>query len=90
MMTYRFIAYPPVRTTLWAVYDVLFVFLSAPSRPLPSPPVPVSTQAGQERLFKSLTASELNLYLDLRPYMQRVPYIIPATASLSRTYRLFR
>ena len=47
-------------------------------------------KSGQENLFKSLTDAELDMYLDLRMFMQRCPYVIPASASLSRTYRLFR
>ena len=49
-----------------------------------------SSLEGQERLFSSLQEGCLDLILNLTPYMQRVPYIIPANASLSRTYRLFR
>ena len=30
------------------------------------------------------------MHMDLRPYMQRVPFLVHANASLSRAYRLFR
>lgn len=30
------------------------------------------------------------MYIDLRPFMQRTPFLVHANASLSRTYRLFR
>lgn len=30
------------------------------------------------------------MYIDLRPFMQRTPFVVHANASLSRTYRLFR
>ncbi|GAX79335.1 hypothetical protein CEUSTIGMA_g6776.t1 [Chlamydomonas eustigma] len=49
-----------------------------------------TTQVEQERLFSSLREEELDLYLNLSHYMQRVPYVVPANTSLSRTYRLFR
>jgi hypothetical protein len=48
------------------------------------------SQAGQEHLLNSLGEQELNMYINFSHYMQRVPYIIPASSSLSRTYRLFR
>ncbi|GIL75405.1 hypothetical protein Vretifemale_5203 [Volvox reticuliferus] len=44
----------------------------------------------EEALFVRLEPQDMATYLDLRHYMQRVPYIVPATASLARTYRLFR
>ncbi|GLC73545.1 hypothetical protein PLESTF_001389800 [Pleodorina starrii] len=49
-----------------------------------------SDREGEELLFGRLGPGELARFLDLRHYMQRVPYIVPATASLARTYRLFR
>ena len=51
--------------------------------------VPTSRE-GQERLFSGLTESDLGMFLSLTHFMQRVPYVIPANASLSRTFRLFR
>lgn len=30
------------------------------------------------------------MYIDLRPFMQRTPFLVHANASLSRAYRLFR
>lgn len=45
---------------------------------------------GEEAIFSSLTEAELSCFLNLRHYMQRVPLAIPATASLSRAYVLFR
>lgn len=30
------------------------------------------------------------MHIDLRPYMQRAPFLVHANASLSRAYRLFR
>ena len=30
------------------------------------------------------------MYIDLRPFMQRTPFLVHANASLSRSYRLFR
>lgn len=67
-----------------------------PIQPLPTPTVPALSiscaphQAGQEKLFGSLSESDMDLYLNLTHYMQRVPYIVPASISLSRAYRLFR
>ena len=39
---------------------------------------------------RSLTESELDSCINLRHHMQRVPYTVPANASLARAYRLFR
>jgi chloride channel 7 len=41
-------------------------------------------------LVKTLTAEELAARLDIRPFMQRHPFIVHADARLSRAYRLFR
>lgn len=41
-------------------------------------------------LVKTLTADELAARLDIRPFMQRHPFIVHADARLSRAYRLFR
>ena len=37
-----------------------------------------------------LADAELDMLLDLRPFMQRNPFVVQADASLSRAYRLFR
>jgi chloride channel 7 len=37
-----------------------------------------------------LSEAELSQLVDLRPFMQRHPWVIPNTAPLSRAYRLFR
>jgi len=44
----------------------------------------------QERVLCSLSAEELTGKLDLRPFMQRHPFVVAADASMSRAYRLFR
>ena len=41
-------------------------------------------------LVKTLSAEELAARLDIRPFMQRHPFIVHADARLSRAYRLFR
>jgi len=41
-------------------------------------------------LFRDLTDEERHMYIDLRPFMQRTPFLVHANASLSRAYRLFR
>lgn len=43
-----------------------------------------------EDIFQLLTPSELAGRLDLRPFMQRNPYVVAADASMTRAYRLFR
>lgn len=37
-----------------------------------------------------LSAAEMEMVLDLRHFMQKVPYTVAADASMSRAYRLFR
>ena len=39
---------------------------------------------------RDLTERELGALLDLRPFMQRTPFVVHGNASLARTYRLFR
>ncbi|GFH22439.1 chloride channel protein [Haematococcus lacustris] len=51
---------------------------------------PDITPRGQEALFSTLTEPELDSFLNLRNFMQRVPYTVPANASLGRAYRLCR
>ena len=41
-------------------------------------------------MHRDLTDDERHMYIDLRPFMQRTPFLVHANASLSRTYRLFR
>ena len=43
-----------------------------------------------EAIFAVLSPSELAGRLDLRPFMQRHPFVVAADASMSRAYRLFR
>ena len=40
--------------------------------------------------MQGLTNAELAMWLDLRPYMQRTPFVVQGNASLARAYRLFR
>ena len=42
------------------------------------------------KIRRDLTEEDLEMHIDLRPYMQRVPFLVHANASLSRAYRLFR
>jgi len=37
-----------------------------------------------------LTKAEMELWLDMRPYMDTAPYTIEVTASIERSYKLFR
>jgi chloride channel 7 len=43
-----------------------------------------------ESVLASLSEQELDSWINLRHYMQRVPFTIPATASVGRAYHLFR
>lgn len=52
-------------------------------------PLKVRTEE-QEGLLQGLTNAELAMWLDLRPYMQRTPFVVQGNASLARAYRLFR
>ena len=42
------------------------------------------------RCCRGLTDAELALSIDLRPFMQRTPFVVHGNASLARAYRLFR
>lgn len=37
-----------------------------------------------------LRESEMDHWLDLRPFMQRTPFVLQGNASMARAYRLFR
>lgn len=43
-----------------------------------------------EAIYRVLTPAELAGRVDLRPFMQRHPFVVAADASMSRAYRLFR
>ncbi|DBB10920.1 TPA: hypothetical protein ACH3X3_007381 [Trebouxia sp. C0006] len=53
-------------------------------------PLKVRPKEDYERIVCSLTEEELESMMDLRPFMQRNPFVVQADANLSRTYRLFR
>lgn len=53
-------------------------------------PLKVRCKEDQEKIIRSLSGPELEMLVDLRPFMQRNPFIVHADASLSRVYRLFR
>ena len=44
----------------------------------------------QDALLRGLSSADLDLLLDMRPFMQRNPCMVHSDASLSRAYRLFR
>ncbi len=50
----------------------------------------VRPKEDQEAILSCLSAEELAGTLDLRPFMQRHPFVVAADASMSRAYRLFR
>ena len=53
-------------------------------------PLKVRPKEDYERIVSGLSNAELESMIDLRPFMQRNPFVVQADANLSRTYRLFR
>ena len=53
-------------------------------------PLKIRCKEDQETIIRTLSGSELELLVDVRPFMQRDPFIVQSDASLSRAYRLFR
>lgn len=53
-------------------------------------PIKLRPKDDQEPIIRSLPAAQLDMMMDLRPFMQRNPFVVHADASLSRAYRLFR
>ena len=53
-------------------------------------PLKLRPKEDVERIIRGLSAAEEDLLMDLRPFMQRNPFVVQADASLSRAYRLFR
>ena len=53
-------------------------------------PLKLRPKDEQERVIRSLSAADMEMLVDLRPFMQRNPHVVQADASLSRAYRLFR
>ncbi|DBA70944.1 TPA: hypothetical protein ACH3X2_011387 [Trebouxia sp. C0005] len=53
-------------------------------------PLKIRVKEEQESILRDLTDEERQMYIDLRPFMQRTPFLVHANASLSRAYRLFR
>ena len=72
-------------TLLLSVQDRLTLLERLEQRPLK-----VRPKEDYERIVRGLSAAELDSMIDLRPFMQRNPFVVQADANLSRTYRLFR
>ena len=53
-------------------------------------PLKIRCKSDQEQIIRGLSGHDLDMLVDLRPFMQRNPFIVHADASLSRAYRLFR
>lgn len=53
-------------------------------------PLKIRCKEDQEKIIRSLSGAELELLVDIRPFMQRDPFVVQSDASLSRAYRLFR
>ena len=53
-------------------------------------PLKLRPKDDQEPIIRSLGPAQMEQMLDLRPFMQRNPFVVHADASLSRAYRLFR
>ena len=53
-------------------------------------PLKLRPKEDAERVFSGLSPDEEGMLMDLRPFMQRNPFVVQADASLSRAYRLFR
>lgn len=53
-------------------------------------PLKIRVREDQEAIIASLSPEDHEALLDLRPFMQRSPYVVNEDASLSRGYRLFR
>lgn len=53
-------------------------------------PLKVRAKDDQDAILRALAEEDLELLVDVRPFMQRNPFIVHADASLSRAYRLFR
>ncbi|KAK9901698.1 hypothetical protein WJX75_008976 [Coccomyxa subellipsoidea] len=53
-------------------------------------PLKLRPKDDQEPIIRGLSAAQLEQMVDLRPFMQRNPFVVHADASLSRAYRLFR
>lgn len=50
-------------------------------------PLQIRVREDQEAILAGLGASDLDALLDLRPFMQRSPYVVNEDASLNRGYR---
>ncbi|KAI7845409.1 hypothetical protein COHA_001114 [Chlorella ohadii] len=53
-------------------------------------PLKIRVREDQEAIIASLSPEDYEALLDLRPFMQRSPFVVNEDASLSRGYRLFR
>jgi len=53
-------------------------------------PLKLRPKDDQEPIIRGLSPAQLEQLMDLRPFMQRNPFVVHADASLSRAYRLFR
>eukprot|EP00891_Asterochloris_glomerata_P005649 jgi/Astpho2/5649/gw1.00079.232.1_t len=53
-------------------------------------PIKTRPKEEQDAVLRTLSPSDMDLQVDLRPFMQRNPFVVHSDANLSRTYRLFR
>lgn len=53
-------------------------------------PIKLRAKIEQDKIIRDLSSIEKEMFLDLRPFMQRSPYLVQSDASLTRAYRLFR
>ncbi|CAD7703645.1 unnamed protein product [Ostreobium quekettii] len=72
----------PLPRTEKGVLDVLDTIEPYPMR--------INPRSEQEAILAALSEVDLETDIDLRPFMQRQPFLVNEDASLSRAYRLFR
>jgi chloride channel 7 len=53
-------------------------------------PIKVRSREDIDGILDGLGAGEMDCWLDLRPFMQRTPFVLQGNASMARAYRLFR
>ena len=63
-------------------YDLLEKLCNIPDK--------VRPYKDQDGVLDTVPSGLQPMYMDLRPFMQRHPYVVPADASMARVYRLFR
>eukprot|EP00884_Botryococcus_braunii_P018780 jgi/Botrbrau1/5586/Bobra.97_2s0016.2 len=78
--------FPPSKSHIPATQEARYALLEK----LEHIPIKIRPKQDIDEILGELKDSEMDYWLDLRPFMQRTPFVLQGNASMARAYRLFR